>query len=209
MVMIGALAAIGIGKMTFGGLGNNIWNPALAARVFLQFAYPSQLMPEWRLPQRLFLFASEPASRTVSAAGRALAAGTEAVTAATPLAREGISGSGDDRENTGSGENVGIAAASVEPRAVLGEGELPGPDMGLRVGVDHVALGLDAYALVAALYGGSPAEGGIAGRTGMLSVDAYGVVRRRLAWAIMTGGEPELLPDAEILALPPLAADSL
>ncbi len=71
------------------------------------------------------------------------------------------------------------------------------------------ALGLDAYALVAALYGGSPAEGGIAGRTGMLSVDAYGVVRRRLAWAIMTGGEPELLPDADILALPPLAADSL
>ncbi len=68
------------------------------------------------------------------------------------------------------------------------------------------ALGLDAYSLVAALYGGAPADGAIAGRTGMLSVDAYGVVRRRLEWARMSGGEPELLPDAEMLALPPLAA---
>ena len=40
MVMIGALAAIGIGKMTFGGLGNNIFNPALVGRVFLFISFP-------------------------------------------------------------------------------------------------------------------------------------------------------------------------
>jgi electron transport complex protein RnfD len=40
MVMIGALAAVGIGKMTFGGLGNNIFNPALVGRVFLFIYFP-------------------------------------------------------------------------------------------------------------------------------------------------------------------------
>lgn len=40
MVMIGALVAIGIGKMTFGGLGNNIFNPALVGRVFLFVSFP-------------------------------------------------------------------------------------------------------------------------------------------------------------------------
>jgi electron transport complex protein RnfD len=40
MVMIGALAAVGIGKMTFGGLGNNIFNPALVGRVFLFISFP-------------------------------------------------------------------------------------------------------------------------------------------------------------------------
>jgi len=40
MVMIGALAAVGIGKLTFGGLGNNIFNPALVGRVFLFISFP-------------------------------------------------------------------------------------------------------------------------------------------------------------------------
>lgn len=40
IVMIGALVAIGVGKMTFGGLGNNIFNPALVGRVFLFISFP-------------------------------------------------------------------------------------------------------------------------------------------------------------------------
>ncbi len=40
MVIIGALAAVGIGKQTFGGLGNNIFNPALVGRVFLFISFP-------------------------------------------------------------------------------------------------------------------------------------------------------------------------
>jgi len=40
MVMIGALVAVGIGKLTFGGLGNNIFNPALVGRVFLFISFP-------------------------------------------------------------------------------------------------------------------------------------------------------------------------
>ena len=46
IVVIGALVAIGIGKMTFGGLGCNPFNPALAGRIFLLIAYPVQ-MTDW------------------------------------------------------------------------------------------------------------------------------------------------------------------
>ena len=67
------------------------------------------------------------------------------------------------------------------------------------------ALGLDAYGLVALLYGGDPATGTLAGRTGTLSVDAYGIVRRRLEWAQMIGGQPRVLPDPQSQAIPPIA----
>lgn len=43
IVVIGALVAISIGKMTFGGLGKNPFNPALVGRVFLLIAYPVQM----------------------------------------------------------------------------------------------------------------------------------------------------------------------
>lgn len=43
MVVIGAVVAIGIGKMSFGGLGQNIWNPALVGRVFLLLSFPAAM----------------------------------------------------------------------------------------------------------------------------------------------------------------------
>lgn len=49
IVAIGALVAIGVGKMSFGGLGGNIFNPALVGRVFLLIAYPAQ-MTMWPEP---------------------------------------------------------------------------------------------------------------------------------------------------------------
>lgn len=49
IIIIGALAAIGIGKMSFGGLGNNIFNPALVGRVFLLISFPAQ-MTTWPVP---------------------------------------------------------------------------------------------------------------------------------------------------------------
>jgi electron transport complex protein RnfD len=66
MVMIGALVAVGIGKMTFGGLGNNIFNPALVGRVFLFISFPVALT-SWPEPGQWMLY-------------------TDAVTGATPLA---------------------------------------------------------------------------------------------------------------------------
>ena len=46
IVVIGALVAIGIGKMSFGGLGCNPFNPALTGRIFLLISYPVQ-MTDW------------------------------------------------------------------------------------------------------------------------------------------------------------------
>jgi electron transport complex protein RnfD len=49
MIILGSLFAIGIGKMTYGGLGNNPFNPALVGRVFLLISFPVQ-MTSWPLP---------------------------------------------------------------------------------------------------------------------------------------------------------------
>ncbi len=46
IIAIGALVAIGMGKMSFGGLGKNPFNPALVGRVFLLISFPVQ-MTSW------------------------------------------------------------------------------------------------------------------------------------------------------------------
>jgi electron transport complex protein RnfD len=52
IVVIGALFAIGVCKMTFGGLGNNLFNPALAGRAFLLLSFPVQ-MTTWPVSGQL------------------------------------------------------------------------------------------------------------------------------------------------------------
>ena len=49
MLLLGSLVAIGIAKLSFGGLGYNIFNPALVARVFLLISFPVQ-MTMWPNP---------------------------------------------------------------------------------------------------------------------------------------------------------------
>ncbi len=49
MILVGAIVAIGIGKMSFGGLGNNPFNPALVGRVFLLISFPVA-MTSWPKP---------------------------------------------------------------------------------------------------------------------------------------------------------------
>jgi len=66
IIIIGALFAIGVGKMTFGGLGNNLFNPALVGRCALLVAFPAQ-MTSWPLPGQWLKY-------------------TDAETGATPLA---------------------------------------------------------------------------------------------------------------------------
>ncbi len=43
LVALGALVAIGVGKMSFGGLGKNPFNPALVGRVFMLISFPVQM----------------------------------------------------------------------------------------------------------------------------------------------------------------------
>ena len=49
VVVIGAVVAIGVAKLTFGGIGQNIWNPALVGRVFLLVSFPTY-MTTWGAP---------------------------------------------------------------------------------------------------------------------------------------------------------------
>ena len=46
IIVLGALVAMGVGKMTFGGLGCNLFNPALVGRCFLLVSFPAQ-MTSW------------------------------------------------------------------------------------------------------------------------------------------------------------------
>ena len=56
MIVVGALVAIGIGKMAFGGLGNNPFNPALVGRVFLLISFPAK-MTSWPVPHQFTAYA--------------------------------------------------------------------------------------------------------------------------------------------------------
>ena len=56
MIVVGAVVAIGIAKMSFGGLGQNIFNPAITARVFLLISFPVQ-MTNWAMPASGFIAA--------------------------------------------------------------------------------------------------------------------------------------------------------
>ncbi len=49
IIILGSLVSIGVAKMTFGGLGNNPFNPALVGRVFLLISFPVQ-MTTWPIP---------------------------------------------------------------------------------------------------------------------------------------------------------------
>lgn len=73
LIIIGSLVAIGVGKMTFGGLGCNPFNPALVGRVFMLISFPVQ-MTSWPVPSGL------------------KTGYTDATTGATPLAliKEGV-----------------------------------------------------------------------------------------------------------------------
>ena len=52
IIILGALFAIGVGKMSFGGLGCNPFNPALAGRIFLLISFPVQ-MTSWPVAGQL------------------------------------------------------------------------------------------------------------------------------------------------------------
>lgn len=63
IIIIGALVAIGIGKMTFGGLGANLFNPALVGRCFLLVSFPAQ-MTSWPVAGQLGAYTDATTSAT-------------------------------------------------------------------------------------------------------------------------------------------------
>ncbi|NLC50876.1 MAG: RnfABCDGE type electron transport complex subunit D [Firmicutes bacterium] len=74
VVVIGSVVAIGIGKHVYGGLGNNLFNPALVGRAVLLISWGTNLAGDvWALPQPF-----------------AFTADVSAVTAATPLVTQDV-----------------------------------------------------------------------------------------------------------------------
>ncbi len=99
LLVAGALVAIGVGKMTFGGLGQNIFNPALVGRVFLLISFPVP-MTSWPVPQGFHTGV------------------LDAVTGATPL--------GMVREGLASGESMSSIMANLPDYLDLLVGKMAG-----------------------------------------------------------------------------------
>ena len=113
IILIGALVAIGIGKMTFGGLGCNPFNPALVGRVFLLVSFPVQ-MTTWPVPGQM-------------------AAYLDAETGATPLARHEGSHPRAETLPCSKGYRTPSTCSSAD-RGMLGRGER----LGLLIGLAYM-----------------------------------------------------------------------
>ncbi|MFI3282905.1 MAG: RnfABCDGE type electron transport complex subunit D, partial [Rikenellaceae bacterium] len=69
IVVIGALVAIGVAKMSFGGIGKNPFNPALVGRVFLLIAYPVQMTSFPRIEGAVDIFSGATPLSAMKVAG--------------------------------------------------------------------------------------------------------------------------------------------
>ena len=79
IIIIGALVAIGIGKMTFGGLGCNPFNPALVGRVFLLISFPVQMTSWPKIGQLTSYIDAETAATPLSLMKQAVHGDTSAL----------------------------------------------------------------------------------------------------------------------------------
>lgn len=103
VVLIGAIVAIGVAKMTFGGIGQNLFNPAIAGRVFLLISFPTY-MTDWTRSQGF------------------IGNGLDAMTGATPLGmvkEGGISAVADLDYLDMLFHNIGGSAGELSALAIL------------------------------------------------------------------------------------------
>jgi electron transport complex protein RnfD len=101
-VCLGAFVAVALGKHAFGGLGHNLFNPAMVGRAFLMACFPAE-MTQWTLP------ATRDAARAV-----------DAVSAATPLAAAKFSGEFTDLGALLTGNVAGSLGETSAIAIVLG-----------------------------------------------------------------------------------------
>lgn len=65
MSFLGGVASIGLGKLIWGGLGQNLFNPALVDRAFLQAAFPTVITTWSAQTFEVLEFQSESVSRSI------------------------------------------------------------------------------------------------------------------------------------------------
>lgn len=92
IIIIGALVAIGIGKMTFGGLGCNPFNPALAGRIFLLISFPVQMTSWPEIKQYMAYADATTAATPLSLMQTAIATGDASVLEQLPSLEEMLLG---------------------------------------------------------------------------------------------------------------------
>jgi len=76
-VVLGSFFAVAVGKQIFGGLGKNIWNPALVGRAFLQLSFPQMMNSMWMQPRGAKF--TETAATPLAAVREHAAAGVDTV----------------------------------------------------------------------------------------------------------------------------------
>jgi Na+-translocating ferredoxin:NAD+ oxidoreductase subunit D len=103
VVVLGSVVAIFIGKEVFGGIGQNVFNPALVGRAFIAAAYPVQIT-EWTPAREVFSFLAP--ARTLGV--------TDGLTSATPLAAARFDGINESLIRLFFGQTAGsVGATSV------------------------------------------------------------------------------------------------
>lgn len=102
MAFLGGMVSVGIGKSIWGGLGQNIFNPALVGRAFLQSAFPAAITT-WESPDGRYL---EPRGSNL-AMPLWKAESVDALSTATPLARMKFDHAGTDLWDLLTGNTAG------------------------------------------------------------------------------------------------------
>ncbi len=114
MAFLGGVAAVGMGKVVWGGLGHNLFNPALVGRAFLQAAFPTAITT-WS-PQgsrELAVYASNLAVPFMKAP-------VDAITTATPLGLMKFQGTGTPLWNLVIGDTPGSLGETSALLILLG-----------------------------------------------------------------------------------------
>jgi len=113
--VLGAAFAIVVGKQAFGGLGNNIVNPALLGRAFLMASFPVLMTAGWTAPEAWRGVPRETSAMTsVQLAG---ISGADALSGATPLNVLKQTFDMDEGAVQARSEGDGAGAAAIEERA--------------------------------------------------------------------------------------------
>ncbi|MBM4018914.1 MAG: RnfABCDGE type electron transport complex subunit D [Planctomycetes bacterium] len=135
--VVASLVAVAIAKQCFGGLGANVWNPALIGRAFVHVAYPVDLNPS-SYP----VLTSGHVTANLGTAGDALPAGVQAITGASPLAQMKAACHAVTGATPGANQlKAGVEAAAADIQAALAQAVQQAQDQihaGLTGGLPHL-----------------------------------------------------------------------
>ncbi len=95
IIVLGALFAIGVGKMTFGGLGQNPFNPALVGRCFLLVSFPAQMTSWPKVGQLTSYLDAETGATPLAIMKQAIKSGDSSVLDQLPSSLNMLVGSSD------------------------------------------------------------------------------------------------------------------